>query len=164
MKYRLGDAELEVRAEHLEEGRLKVTLPSGEQHTVQARVLPSGDLEITEGDRCFVVAVVTGVRGAIHVGYDGGAWTFQSVAGRRAPAKERAGSLTAPMTGVVAKVLITEGERVEIYQALAVVEAMKVMATVEAPFAGIVRAVAVQPGDRVEHGAVLVELDALPSS
>lgn len=62
------------------------------------------------------------------------------------------------MGGVVAEVKVTAGEAVEAYQPLAVVEAMKVLATIEAPFAGTVRAVHIGRGDRVEHGQILVEI------
>jgi biotin carboxyl carrier protein len=62
------------------------------------------------------------------------------------------------MVGVVAGVSVAVGDRVAAYQPVAIVEAMKVLATLEAPFAGIVAAVHVKKGDAVEHGAPLVEI------
>jgi biotin carboxyl carrier protein len=62
------------------------------------------------------------------------------------------------MVGVVADVLVREGQAVDAYQPLVVVEAMKVMATVEAPFAGTVKAVHVRKNQRVVYGEPVVEL------
>ena len=70
-----------------------------------------------------------------------------------------AGALTAPLAGVVARVLVQAGETVAARQPLVVVEAMKMEHTVAAPTAARVRAVPVAPGDRVAGGAVLIELE-----
>jgi biotin carboxyl carrier protein len=62
------------------------------------------------------------------------------------------------MVGVVADVSVAVGDRVAAYQPVAVVEAMKVLATLESPFAGVVAAVHAKKGDPIEHGAPLVEI------
>lgn len=126
---------------------------------VTTRALPSGDIEVRHGDTVTVVAVAYGERGDIFIGLDGRTWRFQPAQGRRAATRPKSGSLSAPMTGIVRAVHVVVGQSVEAYQPLAVMEAMKVMATLEAPFAGTVSAVHAAPGDRVEHGAVLVELE-----
>jgi acetyl/propionyl-CoA carboxylase alpha subunit len=68
-------------------------------------------------------------------------------------------SLTAPMPGVVIRVLAAEGDRVEHRQPLVVLEAMKMETPLVSPSEGVVRRVHVVEGDQVTGGAVLVELE-----
>jgi acetyl/propionyl-CoA carboxylase alpha subunit len=68
-------------------------------------------------------------------------------------------SLTAPMPGVVIRVLAGEGERVEARQPLVVLEAMKMETPLLSPYEAVVRRVHVAEGDQVTGGAVLVELE-----
>lgn len=79
---------------------------------------------------------------------------------RRGPATSRSGSeeLNAPMPGVVAQVLVREGDEVTPGQALVVVEAMKMEHVVRAGRAGTVRRVYVRPGEQVEGGARVAEV------
>ena len=67
--------------------------------------------------------------------------------------------LTAPMPGVVVRVLAAEGERVEPRQPLLLLEAMKMETPLVSPYEAVVRRVHVSEGDRVAGGAVLVELE-----
>jgi propionyl-CoA carboxylase alpha chain len=69
-----------------------------------------------------------------------------------------AGSLLAPMPGVVTAVHVTPGQAVRAGQPLLALEAMKMQHTVAAPGAGVVRSVAVEVGAQVEGGAVLAVL------
>ena len=127
---------------------------------VTTRVLPGGDIEVQVGDRVVIVSRATGERGEVYLGLGGRTWKFQPAQSlRTAVRRQKSGSLSAPMTGIVGAVHVAVGDIVEAYQPLAVLEAMKVMATLEAPFAGTVTAVHASPGDRVEHGAVLVEME-----
>jgi acetyl/propionyl-CoA carboxylase alpha subunit len=68
-------------------------------------------------------------------------------------------AITAPMPGVVIRVLAGEGDRVEPRQPLVVLEAMKMETPLVSPYEGVVRRVHVTEGDRVAGGAVLVELE-----
>ena len=127
---------------------------------VTTRTLPGGDIELQLKGRTITVPVARDERGTVWIGWQGRSFVFTPVApGRKRPAGRKSGSLSAPMTGVVADVLVTVGQHVNAYQPLALVEAMKVLATLEAPFAGVVTAVHAQKNDRVEHGAVLVEIE-----
>jgi acetyl/propionyl-CoA carboxylase alpha subunit len=65
----------------------------------------------------------------------------------------------APMPGVVVRVLVAEGDRVEPRQPLVLLEAMKMETPLVSPYAAVVRRVVVSEGDRVAGGAVLVELE-----
>jgi propionyl-CoA carboxylase alpha chain len=71
-----------------------------------------------------------------------------------------AGSLLAPMPGVVARVDVTVGDRVTRGQVLLWLEAMKMQHRIDAPADGIVAELAVTPGTQVEVGAVLAVVDA----
>ncbi|MDE3077408.1 MAG: hypothetical protein KGJ86_18475, partial [Chloroflexota bacterium] len=68
-------------------------------------------------------------------------------------------SLTAPMPGVVSKVLVKEGDDVIEHQTLVVLEAMKMEHNVQSASAGVVRRVRFRKGDLVPAGAVLVEIE-----
>jgi acetyl/propionyl-CoA carboxylase alpha subunit len=68
-------------------------------------------------------------------------------------------AVTAPMPGVVLRVLAAEGDRVEPRQPLVLLEAMKMETPLVSPYAAVVRRVLVSEGDRVAGGAVLVELE-----
>ena len=70
-----------------------------------------------------------------------------------------AGAVTAPMPGLVVRVLVSEGERVEAGTGLIVIEAMKMENEIKAPAAGVVRRVLAGPGASVEKGAVLIEME-----
>jgi biotin carboxyl carrier protein len=69
------------------------------------------------------------------------------------------GTIVSPMPGKVVKVLVKEGEEVEVGKPLIVVEAMKMENELVAEIAGTVKKVFVQPGDAVEGGAKLVVIE-----
>lgn len=68
------------------------------------------------------------------------------------------GVLKAPMPGLVVRIEVAVGDRVEPGSALVVLEAMKMENELKATTAGIVVAVRVQIGAAVEKGVVLLEL------
>lgn len=69
-----------------------------------------------------------------------------------------ADTLTAPMQGTVVKVIVTEGARVEVGDALVVLEAMKMENPVKAHKSGTVKNLAVKPGENVDKGAALLDI------
>ena len=79
-------------------------------------------------------------------------------AGTRIGAQAAAGTLRAPMPGLVLRVLVAEGAAVEGGQGLVVIEAMKMENEIKALGAATVARVLAKPGDRVEKGAPLLEL------
>jgi biotin carboxyl carrier protein len=68
-------------------------------------------------------------------------------------------SLAAPMPGLVVRVLVLPGDRVEAGQRVVVIEAMKMENELRASTAGVVRSVLVTAGSAVEKGAVLIEFE-----
>ncbi len=73
---------------------------------------------------------------------------------------QTAGTLRAPLPGVIARVLVEEGERVTQRQPVVVLEAMKMEHIIESPLAGVVKSIACQPGAKVAQGVVLVEIES----
>ena len=67
-------------------------------------------------------------------------------------------TVAAPMPGLVVRILVPEGERIEAGAGLVVLEAMKMENALRAPRAGTVARVHVREGQAVEKGAALVTL------
>lgn len=66
----------------------------------------------------------------------------------------------APMPGLVVRVSVAVGDRVQAGQGVVVMEAMKMENELRASAAGIVKAIYAEVGKPVEKGAILVELEA----
>jgi acetyl-CoA/propionyl-CoA carboxylase biotin carboxyl carrier protein len=69
------------------------------------------------------------------------------------------GSITVPMQGTIVRVLVTEGDAVEVGQAVCVLEAMKMENNINAERAGTVKAVKVESGQSVGAGDVVVVIE-----
>ena len=65
----------------------------------------------------------------------------------------------APMPGLIVRVSVKAGDKVEAGQGIVVMEAMKMENELRATAAGTVRSVEVAPGTAVEKGALLVALE-----
>jgi len=74
------------------------------------------------------------------------------------------GTIRAPMPGLVVRVEVEPGQRVDAGAGLVVVEAMKMENELRAAGAGVVAAVHVAPGQVVERGAALVTLESAEPS
>jgi len=126
--------ERDLRAESLEDGRLRLTGPGGD-----------------------VVAEVTaaGSRWFVRLGSE------EYVLDREARVSSRAAAtagLEAPMNGVVTRVLVEPDDEVKRGQPLVALEAMKMEHVIRAPRDGRVRAVHAAPGAMVQGGTALLEL------
>jgi pyruvate carboxylase subunit B len=64
------------------------------------------------------------------------------------------------MPGLVVRVSVEEGDRVEAGQSVVIVEAMKMENDLKAESGGVVAKVRVAAGEAVDKGAVLVEFEA----
>jgi propionyl-CoA carboxylase alpha chain len=77
------------------------------------------------------------------------------------PAPETAeGSLVAPLPGTVTRVLVANGQRVTVGEALLTLEAMKLEHPVVAPHAGVVTGLPVAVGSQVDSGTLLAVISA----
>lgn len=68
------------------------------------------------------------------------------------------GKVKAPMPGLIVKVLVSVGDRVEKDQVLLNFEAMKMENQLKSPASGEIKDLKVKLGDKVEKGQVLVEI------
>ena len=68
-------------------------------------------------------------------------------------------AITAPIPGLVVKVLVTVGDAVEEGQPLVILEAMKMENEIRSMRAGVAKSILATAGQRVEQNAVLVVLE-----
>ncbi len=90
---------------------------------------------------------------------DGRIHQIKVVTGGRRKKDEDEGGLTAPMNGLVLKVLVAAGESVTKKQPLVVLEAMKMQYEITAPRDGVIESVHCNEGQQVEGGFNLVSLE-----
>ena len=103
----------------------------------------------------------TEVAGQLWFSFDGethSAEVTSASAATRRP-RERAHSMSAPMPGVVLKILTSAGSVVEKGTPLIILEAMKMEHQIVAPYAGTVKAVQCAEGEMVQPGRDLIELE-----
>jgi acetyl-CoA carboxylase biotin carboxyl carrier protein len=67
--------------------------------------------------------------------------------------------ITSPMAGTVARVLVEQGDMVQVGQDVVILESMKMEIAVQAELGGRVRAVQVSIGEFVDEGSGLLELE-----
>lgn len=70
------------------------------------------------------------------------------------------GELNAPMPGKILKLLVKEGDEVELGDPVAILEAMKMENELKAPQAGVISSIAVAEGDSVEKNVRILEIEA----
>ena len=166
--------------------RYFVTFPSGDEVPVDVDHLPTGELSIeVNGRRVTADAVSLGATTSMRidnqvvdlwmegappgVGVIARGHRFYATAesermralaaalGHKAGGSGE-GTVVSPMPGRVLKVLVAEGDAVEVGTPLVVVEAMKMENELAASRSGTVRKLHVVPGQNVESGARLVEI------
>ncbi len=160
-----GDALITLEAERTGDS-WTVLLPDGSSHSLTVARTEEDVLHLTEtkADSPLVHSWRVPFASAgdnLDFSYGGNTYRFQPYRTRASASKtpkSSSGILTAPMTGVVSEMLVAVGETVTAYQPLAVIEAMKVMSTLDAPFAGTVKAVHVKALQQVTHGAPVIEI------
>ncbi len=146
----------------------------GEEITARVEALGAGQFRVTIGDVVHDVARGPGWRidgapvgaeiargdGAVHV-FWGNAYSLDvpDPLAVDAAAGVAAGTIEAPMPGLVKAVHVQAGQAVAEGAAMAVLEAMKMEHTLVAARDGTVAEVLVRAGDQVEAGAALVRLE-----
>lgn len=163
LRYRLEDAEWDIRAERRSGGRWLLDL-DGHQWEVEVVARRGGRLYLSSNGRRIRCGVALEGRDVL-VGMEGYGYRLTKPRplslddlGPGAGASQGT-SLTAPMPGTVIKVLVEEGAVVEAKQSILILEAMKTEQSIQAPYAGIVRKLPFEEGSRVSGGAILAEIE-----
>lgn len=107
-----------------------------------------------DGRTVFVPFIVQGTR--VSFKYDGETYTVETSS--RTRARHRDHSMSAPMPGVVLKILVAAGQQVSKGMPLLILEAMKMEHVVSAPRDGTVAAINCREGELVQPGGDLIEL------
>jgi acetyl/propionyl-CoA carboxylase alpha subunit len=134
---RVDDAEFSLTVEPLADGRARLITDQGA--TVIELTVAGNRRFIRLGTLDFVLERALGAR--------------------RSAAGTHAGSLEAPMPGVVTRVLVAVGDTVKSGQPLLAIEAMKMEHVIRAPRDGRIKRIASRVGEMVGGGVALVEMD-----
>ena len=138
--------EVDVDLAQVEGTHLRNLILDGSSYRFLARKLHGGSWELHLKGRKIVAEAV-----------DERTRTIQEMTGAGVgPAGPK--PIRAPMPGLVVKVEVQEGDRVEPGQGVAIVEAMKMENELRAESTGIVSRIHVSPGQAVEQDQVLIDL------
>jgi len=125
--------------------------------------LSPAHMSILMDNRSYSVEVEREGGGSYRVSVEGEVFTFSVFDEYMQLAEEEAGSgeahITAPMPGLVARVMVSEGDEVEAGQGLLVLEAMKMQNEIPAPGAGTVVSLPVREGGKVMTGDTLAVIE-----
>jgi len=117
------------------------------------------EVEILEGQEAFLLPSAAGGVRPLNIGRTERRAASPAPSRPSAPAPTGKGACVSPLAGNIWKVLVEEGQKVEVDEPVVIIEAMKMETVIAAPMAGTVKAVHVKPGDAVKLNAVLVEIE-----
>ncbi len=145
---------------------MKIVTIAGQQTEVDPRAqgvevvaVRADELELRVAGRLHVVPYA--VQGeTVSFSFDGEIY-FAEVAekGVRAKARHRDASMSAPMPGLVLKILVRVGDVVTKGAALLILEAMKMEHQITAPRDGVIAAIHCHEGELVQSGIELVTME-----
>jgi biotin carboxyl carrier protein len=154
--------EFEVEILMREEPDLKARI-DGVEISAQLLSSPHGAI-LRVGDRSARVTV-SRLRNSILVALGPAQFEFTPVekSARRRSHGLAAHEVSAPLPGKVLKILVEEGQQVDLGTPLIVLEAMKMETTLTAEGPAIIAKVRTAVGAMVDHGATLIELSPAPA-
>ena len=109
-----------------------------------------------DGRTVFIPYVVQGSQ--VSFKYDGETYSIDNAEKTRARKRHRDQSMSAPMPGVILKLLVSQGQQVTKGAPLVILEAMKMEHVIAAPRDGTVAAINCKEGELVQPGNDLIEL------
>ena len=160
------EAEVELTIERLSEGRWRVEREGGVGCEVDAREIAPGTWSLLLDGRSLVVdldhqrsalAHVDGHRLELAV-HDAQRYRLAQKVGRGAGAATKGEVVRAPIAGKVVKIYVAVGDTVDVGQAVAVLEAMKMENEIRAERGGTVTAIHSEASRSVDNGEPLVTL------
>ena len=110
---------------------------------------------LIDGRTVIVPFVING--SDVSFAYDGETYTIDA-GGKRRKARHRDHSMSAPMPGVVTKILVQRNQEVAKGTPLIILEAMKMEHQILATHDGVVKAINCREGELVQPGSDLIEL------
>ena len=159
---RVGADEFAVAVEEAE-GGLRVTVEDATHWVELTEAIPSVYTLLVDGASHDLV--VSSQSSPMTLSLDGSVYSAEVARTKRAsvPGSRAAGAhsqeVRAPMPGLLLALPAPEGSRVEIGQAVAIMEAMKMQMEIRAPQAGTIRRVHVIPGQELSAGQLLVTME-----
>jgi biotin carboxyl carrier protein len=139
----------------------KVTINSDRSFSIDSFDVRSTSLTF-ECDGRKVTAAFAGDREEKHIAIDGEYYIFTQVKGAKgaAAADQKSDSVASPMPGLLVKIIVSPGDKVQNGTTLAVVEAMKMQNELRSPRDGVVKKINFKEGDQVDAFVPIVELEA----
>ena len=159
---RLGEEEFEVGVDGAG-GALVVTVVGSSHRVELSETVPAAYTLLIDGT-CHDLVVLDRA-GPWVLNLDGFSYRAEIARSPRAggPGPQapvaRTAEVRSPMPGLLVAVPVQEGSPVEMGQAIAIMEAMKMQMEIRAPHAGTIRRVHVTPGQELLAGQLLVTLE-----
>lgn len=146
------------------EGDLYKATINGKEYKVQKLTLQSNNGRYNINDKVFNIFYAVD-KERVYVLIDGEYFVFeQEKSGtkmRKTAVGEKGNNVASPMPGLLVKLPVKIGEKIEAGDVLAIVEAMKMQNELRSPASGIVKKINYKEGDQVDAFVPILELELI---